>query len=253
MTSTLVLLRHGQSEWNLSGQFTGWVDVDLTAQGRDEATNGGRQLLEAGIKPAVLHTSVQLRAIRTAELALDAMQRKWIPVRRSWRLNERHYGALQGKNKKQTAEEFGADQVKVWRRSYDVPPPPLDIDSPDSGIDERYDDLPRDVLPRSECLKDVVERMLPYWHESIAPDLQQGRIVLVAAHGNSLRALVKHLDGMSDANVIELNIPTGMPLVYTLGDDLAPTGGVGALGVKGRYLDPEAATAAADAVKKQAG
>jgi 2,3-bisphosphoglycerate-dependent phosphoglycerate mutase len=250
---TLILLRHGQSEWNLSGRFTGWVDVDLTAQGCEEARNGGRQLRDAGFKPTMLHTSVQVRAIRTAELALDELRRKWIPVRRSWRLNERHYGALQGKNKKETAEEFGADQVKIWRRSYDVPPPPLSIDSPDSGIDERYADLPREVLPESECLRDVVERMLPYWHEAIAPDLRAGRVVLVAAHGNSLRALVKHLDGMSAADVVELNIPTGMPLVYELDDDLAPTGTVGALGVKGRYLDPDAAAAAADAVKKQAG
>jgi 2,3-bisphosphoglycerate-dependent phosphoglycerate mutase len=250
---TLILLRHGQSEWNLSGLFTGWVDVDLTAQGCDEARNGGRQLRDAGIKPTILHTSVQVRAIRTAELALDEMARKWIPVRRSWRLNERHYGALQGKNKKETAEEFGADQVKIWRRSYDTPPPPLSIDSPESGIDERYADLPRDVLPESECLRDVVERMLPYWHEAIAPDLRAGHVVLVAAHGNSLRALVKHLDGMSDADVVELNIPTGMPLVYELDADLAPTDDVDALGVKGRYLDPEGAAAAADAVKKQAG
>ena len=253
MTSTLVLLRHGQSEWNLSGQFTGWVDVDLSPLGCDEARNGGRQLREAGIKPDVLHTSVQVRAIRTAELALDELQRKWIPVRRSWRLNERHYGALQGKNKKETAAEFGGDQVKIWRRSYDIPPPPLAIDDPLSGIDERYDDLDRDALPRSECLRDVVTRMLPYWHDAITSDLRAGHVVLVAAHGNSLRALVKHLDGMSDAAVVELNIPTGMPLVYELDDDLALTNPVGVLGVKGRYLDPDAAIAAAEAVKKQAG
>ncbi|HEY5011637.1 MAG TPA: phosphoglyceromutase [Acidimicrobiia bacterium] len=253
MTSTLVLLRHGQSEWNLTGLFTGWVDVDLTDRGRAEATHGGRQLRDAGIAPDVLHTSVQLRAIRTAELALDELERKWIPVRRSWRLNERHYGSLQGKDKKATAAEFGADQVKVWRRSYDVPPPPLDPSDPTSGIDGRYADLPRDVLPRSECLRDVVTRMLPYWYDAIVPDLRAGKVVLVAAHGNSLRALVKHLDGMSDADVIELNIPTGMPLVYELDADLAPTGTVSALGVKGRYLDPDAAAAAADAVKKQAG
>jgi 2,3-bisphosphoglycerate-dependent phosphoglycerate mutase len=253
VTSTLVLLRHGQSEWNLSGQFTGWVDVDLTALGRDEARIGGRQLRDAGIKPDILHTSVQVRAIRTAEVALDELQRKWIPVRRSWRLNERHYGALQGKNKKETADEFGADQVKVWRRSYDVPPPPLPIDDPISGIDERYDDLPRDLIPRSECLRDVVTRMLPYWDDAIAPDLRAGKVVLVVAHGNSLRALVKHLDGMSDADVVELNIPTGMPLVYALDDDLAPAMPVGVLGVKGRYLDPDAAVAAADAVSRQAG
>jgi 2,3-bisphosphoglycerate-dependent phosphoglycerate mutase len=253
VTSTLVLLRHGQSEWNLTGLFTGWVDVDLTDLGREEAADGGRQLQAAGILPELLHTSLQVRAIRTAEIALDELKRKWIPVRRSWRLNERHYGALQGKNKKETAEEFGADQVKVWRRSYDVRPPPLAIDDPTSGIDERYDDLPRDVLPRSECLRDVVARMLPYWHEAIAPDLRRGKIVLVAAHGNSLRALVKHFDGMSDADVVELNIPTGMPLVYELDDDLSPTTPVGVLGVKGRYLDPDAAVAAADAVKRQAG
>ena len=248
-----MLLRHGQSEWNLTGLFTGWVDVDLTELGREEAAIGGRQLLAAGIRPDVLHTSLQLRAIRTAELALDSLGRKWIPVRRSWRLNERHYGALQGKNKKETAEEFGADQVKVWRRSYDVPPPPLAIDDSVSGIDERYDDLDRELLPRAECLRDVVTRMLPYWHEPIAADLRTGRTVLVAAHGNSLRALVKHLDGMSDADVVELNIPTGMPLVYELDDDLAPTTPVGVLGVKGRYLDPDAAVAAADAVNRQAG
>jgi 2,3-bisphosphoglycerate-dependent phosphoglycerate mutase len=253
VTSTLVLLRHGQSEWNLSGLFTGWVDVDLTAQGCDEARNGGRALRDAGIAPDVLHTSLQVRAIRTAELALDEMQRKWIPVRRSWRLNERHYGALQGKNKKETAEEFGADQVKVWRRSYDVPPPPMAIDDPMSGIDERYDDLGRNVLPRSECLSNVVTRMLPYWHDAIAADLQAGKVVLVAAHGNSLRALVKHLDDMSDDAVVELNIPTGMPLVYELDEYFAPTTPVGALGVKGRFLDPDAAVAAADAVKHQAG
>jgi 2,3-bisphosphoglycerate-dependent phosphoglycerate mutase len=251
VTATLVLLRHGESEWNLSGQFTGWVDVDLSARGCDEARDGGRQLAEARINPHVLHTSLQLRAIRTAELALDEMRRKWIPVRRSWRLNERHYGALQGKNKKETADEFGAEQFKLWRRSYDVPPPPLAIDDPLSGIDERYDDLPRELLPQSECLRDVVARMLPYWDDAIAPDLRAGKVVLVAAHGNSLRALVKHLDGMSDAAVVELNIPTGLPLVYELDDDLAPVNPVGLLNTKGRYLDPDAATAAAEAVKTQ--
>jgi 2,3-bisphosphoglycerate-dependent phosphoglycerate mutase len=251
MTATLVLLRHGESEWNLSGQFTGWVDVDLSARGCDEARNGGALLRAAGIKPDVLHTSLQLRAIRTAEFALDELQRKWIPVRRSWRLNERHYGALQGKNKKETAKEFGAEQFKLWRRSYDVPPPPLAIDDPISGIDERYDDLPRDLLPETECLRDVVGRMLPYWDDAIVSDLRAGKVVLVAAHGNSLRALVKHLDGMSEADVVELNIPTGMPLVYELDDDLTPTTPVGLLNTKGRYLDPDAAAAAADAVKSQ--
>jgi 2,3-bisphosphoglycerate-dependent phosphoglycerate mutase len=253
VTSTLVLLRHGQSEWNLKGLFTGWVDVDLTPAGCDEARNGGRQLRDAAVLPDVLHTSVQLRAIRTADFALDAIARSWIPVRRSWRLNERHYGALQGKDKKETAAQYGADQVKVWRRSYDVAPPPLATDDPGSGIDGRYAELPRDALPRSECLRDVGVRMLPYWYDAIVPDLRAGKVVLVVAHGNSLRALVKHLDGMSDADVVELDIPTGMPLVYELDDDLVPSGAGGALGVKGRYLDPEGAASAADAVKHQAG
>jgi 2,3-bisphosphoglycerate-dependent phosphoglycerate mutase len=253
VTATLILLRHGQSEWNVSGLFTGWVDVDLTELGREEAACGGAQVRDAGLRPDLLHTSLQVRAIRTAELALDPLGRKWIPVRRSWRLNERHYGALQGKDKKATAEEFGLDQVKVWRRSYDVPPPPLPIDAPTSGIDERYDAVPRELLPKSECLRDVVARMLPYWDDAIAPDLRAGNAVLVAAHGNSLRALVKHLDGMSDAGVVELNIPTGMPLVYELDADLRPVHDVDDLGVKGRYLDPAAAAEAADAVKRQAG
>jgi 2,3-bisphosphoglycerate-dependent phosphoglycerate mutase len=253
VSATLILLRHGQSEWNVSGLFTGWVDVDLTTLGREEAERGGVQLRDAGLLPDVLHTSLQVRAIRTAEIALDALGRKWIPVRRSWRLNERHYGALQGKNKKETADEFGLDQVKVWRRSYDVPPPPLDIDDAMSGIDERYNDVAREELPKSECLRDVVARMLPYWDDAITPDLRAGRVVLVAAHGNSLRALVKHLDDMSDDDIVELNIPTGMPLVYELDDTLRPVHETDALGVKGRYLDPAAAAAAADAVKRQAG
>ena len=253
MTATLILLRHGQSEWNVSGQFTGWVDVDLTEDGRAEAARGGAQLRDAGLRPSMLHTSLQLRAIRTAELALDELGRKWIPVRRSWRLNERHYGALQGKDKKATAEEFGLDQVKIWRRSYDVPPPPLAIDDPMSGIDERYAAVPLADLPTAECLRDVVARMLPYWDDTIAPDLRAGHVVLVAAHGNSLRALVKHLDGMSDDAVVDLNIPTGMPLVYELDRDLRPVHDADDLGVKGRYLDPAAAAEAADAVKRQAG
>jgi 2,3-bisphosphoglycerate-dependent phosphoglycerate mutase len=252
-THTLILLRHGESEWNAKNLFTGWVDVPLSEKGRSEAVSGGEQLVSAGLLPDVVHTSLLRRAITTANLALDVADRHWIPVRRSWRLNERHYGALQGKNKKDTAAEFGVDQVKVWRRSYDVPPPPLPIDDPISGIDERYADLDRDVLPQSECLRDVVERMLPYWHDAITSDLRAGKVVLVAAHGNSLRALVKHLDGMSDADVIDVDIPTGMPLVYELDDDLAPTTPVGALGVKGRYLDPDAAAAAANKVKHQAG
>jgi 2,3-bisphosphoglycerate-dependent phosphoglycerate mutase len=253
VTSRLVLLRHGQSEWNLKNLFTGWIDVDLTEQGREEARRGGTDLARAGMLPDVLHTSVQVRAIRTAELALDECARKWIPVRRSWRLNERHYGALQGKNKAETAAEHGADQVKIWRRSYDIRPPDLAIDDRNSGIDERYADVPRDVLPRAECLRDVLDRMLPWWEDAIVPDLRAGHTVLVAAHGNSLRALVKHLDGMTPAQVIELNLPTGEPLVYDLDDSLAPINGVGPGGVKGRYLDPDRALAAADAVSRQAG
>jgi 2,3-bisphosphoglycerate-dependent phosphoglycerate mutase len=255
--STLVLLRHGQSEWNLKNLFTGWVDVDLTEQGRDEARRGGRDLAAAQLLPDVLHTSVQLRAIRTAELALDECERKWIPVRRSWRLNERHYGDLQGKDKRETSEQFGADKVKVWRRSYDVRPPELDPlparNRKRWGYDDRYALLPRDVLPRSECLKDVLERMLPWWYDAIVPDLRSGATVLVAAHGNSLRALVKHLDALTPEQVVELNLPTGEPLVYELDDALRPTQRKGPGGVKGRYLDAKRALAAADAVAKQAG
>jgi 2,3-bisphosphoglycerate-dependent phosphoglycerate mutase len=250
---TLVLLRHGQSAWNLENKFTGWVDVDLTEQGRDEARRAGRDLAAAGIEADVLHTSVQVRAIRTAELALEECGRSWIPVRRSWRLNERHYGALQGRNKAETAERFGAETVKTWRRSYDVPPDPLPPDDPSSGIDARYADLPDDLLPRAECLKDVLERMLPWWYDAIVPDLRAGRTVLVVAHGNSLRALVKHLDGMSPAEVVELNLPTGEVLVYELDGALHPAAGVGPGGVRGRYLDPERAVAGADAVARQAG
>jgi 2,3-bisphosphoglycerate-dependent phosphoglycerate mutase len=252
---TLVLLRHGQSEWNLANRFTGWVDVDLSARGVDEASRAGREMQAAAVEPDVAHTSVQIRAIRTCEIALAEMGRAWIPVRRSWRLNERHYGALQGKDKRETAERFGAEQVKVWRRSYDVRPEPLAADDPTHPrADPRYRDLPPDVLPSSECLKDVVERMLPYWHDGIVPDLRAGRIVLVSAHGNSLRALVKHLDDISDRDVVELNIPTGIPLVYELDDTLRPTGPADASGVRGRYLgDPATAAAAADAVARQAG
>jgi 2,3-bisphosphoglycerate-dependent phosphoglycerate mutase len=252
---TLVLLRHGQSEWNLKNLFTGWVDVDLTDLGREEARRGGEDLARAGLRPDILHTSVQLRAIRTAEIALDECGRKWIPVRRSWRLNERHYGDLQGKDKKETAAQFGADQLKLWRRSYDVRPPPLDpmSDKQRWGYDDRYAALARDVLPASECLKDVLERMLPWWYDAIVPDLRAGETVLVAAHGNSLRALVKHLDGMPPEQVVELNLPTGEPLVYELDEELQPTQPPGPGGVCGRYLDPDRALAAADAVSKQAG
>jgi len=250
---TLVLLRHGQSTWNLENRFTGWVDVPLTGQGQDEARRAGHDLVSAGIAPDVVHTSLQARAIHTAELALHECGRSWIPVRRSWRLNERHYGALQGKDKALTTSEFGAEKVKIWRRSYDVPPDPLAIDDPNSGIDERYASLPPDALPRSECLKDVLDRMLPWWHDAIVPDLRAGATVLVAAHGNSLRALVKHLDGMTPEAVVELNLPTGEVLVYELDREFRPPAAVGPGGVRGRYLDPTRAVAAAAAVAKQAG
>ncbi len=255
MPATLVLLRHGQSEWNLQNLFTGWIDVDLSELGREEARRGGRDLAAAGVAPDVVHTSVQVRAIHTAELALDESGRTWIPVRRSWRLNERHYGDLQGRNKKDTTEKFGAEEVKKWRRSYDIRPPELDpFGEPERwGYDQRYVALPRDVLPASECLKDVLERMLPWWYDAIVPDLRTGATVLVAAHGNSLRALVKHLDGMTSEAVVELNVPTGEPLVYELDDDMLPVHDVGPGGVKGRYLDPERAIAAASDVAKQAG
>jgi 2,3-bisphosphoglycerate-dependent phosphoglycerate mutase len=247
-TSTLILLRHGQSTWNLENRFTGWIDVDLTELGEQEAVTAGELMLAEGLEPATLHTSLQKRAIRTAELALRVMDRQWIPVRRSWRLNERHYGALQGLDKKQTADEFGADQVKIWRRAYATPPPALDDAARDAQAeDPRYADLPRDLLPATECLADVVDRMMPYWYDDIVPDLEQHGTVLVAAHGNSLRALVKHLDGISDDDIVELNIPTGFPRVYELDDRLAVVG-------EGRYLgDAAAAEAAAEAVAKQAG
>jgi 2,3-bisphosphoglycerate-dependent phosphoglycerate mutase len=244
--ATLILLRHGQSTWNQENRFTGWVDADLSDQGRGEAVAAGEMLLEHEVLPDVVHTSLQKRAIRTAELTLAACERLWIPVRRSWRLNERHYGALQGKNKRETAEEFGLDQVKVWRRSYATPPPPLDLDDPTHPrFDPRYASLPTDVLPASECLADVVDRMLPYWYDGIAPDLHAGAVVIVSAHGNSLRALVKHLDGLSDDEVVDLNIPTGQPLVYDLGPRLEIK--------SSRYLDPDAAASAAIAVAQQAG
>ena len=251
----LVLLRHGQSQWNADNLFTGWVDVDLTARGRAEARHSGEDLLAAGIEVDVVHTSLQKRAIRTAEIALDVTDRMWIPVRRSWRLNERHYGALQGKNKATTTAEFGADQVKIWRRSYDVPPPPLDVDDPmHPRHDPRYVNVPPDLLPASECLKDVLGRLLPYWNDAIVADLRTGMTVLLAAHGNSLRALVKHLDGISDDAITELNIPTGIPLVYELTADLTPTGTADDDGVRGSYLgDAAAVRAAADEVARQAG
>jgi 2,3-bisphosphoglycerate-dependent phosphoglycerate mutase len=245
--STLILLRHGESTWNRENRFTGWTDVPLTETGIAEAHTAGRLLREAGIKPAVAHTSLLIRAISTLNIALDDMGRSWIPVRRSWRLNERHYGDLQGLNKKETSDKFGTEQVFAWRRSYDTPPPPLDAaDERHPGNDERYENLAPDVLPATECLKDVVVRMMPYWFDAIVPDLAAHRSVIVGAHGNSLRALVKHLDDISDDDIAELNIPTGIPLVYTLDDDFRK--------VASKYLgDPEAAAAAAEAVAKQAG
>ena len=243
---TLVLLRHGESEWNAKNLFTGWVDVALSEKGRAEAERGGTLLTEAGVLPDVVHTSVLRRAITTAHLSLDACDRHWVPVRRSWRLNERHYGALQGKDKKATLEEFGEEQFMLWRRSYDTPPPPLDDSSEWSQVgDPRYADLPDEIKPRTECLADVVDRMLPYWYDAIVPDLRTGRTVCVAAHGNSLRALVKHLDGISEEAVVGLNIPTGIPLVYKLDADMRPR-------VRGgQYLDPEAAADAIAAVANQ--
>ncbi len=251
MTSTLILLRHGQSEWNQLNLFTGWVDVDLTELGRAEAARGGEQLAAANILPTVVHTSLQLRAIRTAELSLDAMGRKWLPVRRSWRLNERHYGALQGKDKKQTVAQYGAEQVLLWRRSFDTSPPELAINAEHSGIDDRYSTLTPDVLPKAECLQDVIVRMLPYWHDAIVADLRAGETVMVAAHGNSLRGLVMHLDGMTSEAVVDLNIPTGLPLVYELDDALQPVNHDSDLGVRGRYLDRAAAALAIEGVKAQ--
>ena len=245
MTYTLVLLRHGESEWNAKNLFTGWVDVNLTDKGRAEAVRGGELLKGADVLPDVVHTSLQRRAINTAAIALDAADRHWIPVKRSWRLNERHYGALQGKDKKQTLAEFGEEKFMTWRRSFDVPPPPLADDDEFSQVgDPRYADL-GDELPRTECLKDVIARLLPYYDDEIVPDLKAGKTVLIAAHGNSLRAIVKHLDGISDADIAGLNIPTGMPLVYQLDENLKP------LVAGGEYLDPEAAAAAAAAVANQ--
>jgi 2,3-bisphosphoglycerate-dependent phosphoglycerate mutase len=246
MTYTLVLLRHGESDWNAKNLFTGWVDVGLSAKGEAEARRGGELLVEKSVLPDVVHTSVLRRAIRTAEIALDTADLLWLPVRRSWRLNERHYGALQGKDKAQIRDAYGDEQFMLWRRSYDVPPPPLPDDDEFSQVgDPRYATLPSELVPRTECLADVVDRMLPYWYDAIVPDLRSGRTVIVVAHGNSLRALVKHLDQISDAEIAGLNIPTGIPLVYELDADLRP--------VKpgGEYLDAEAAEKAAAAVAAQ--
>ncbi len=245
MTYHLILLRHGNSIWNQKNLFTGWVDVDLTEQGRAEAKRAGELLGESGLKPDVLFTSVLKRAINTAHIALDQIDRNWIPTFRSWRLNERHYGALQGLDKAETLEKYGPEQFQLWRRSYDTPPPPIADDAEYSQAgDDRYADL-GEQLPRTECLKDVLERMLPYWESDISQKLRQSKTVLVTAHGNSLRALVKHLDGISNADIAELNIPTGIPLYYKLNEQLKP------VNPGGEYLDPAAAAAGAAAVANQ--
>lgn len=245
MTYHLILLRHGNSIWNQKNLFTGWVDVDLTEQGRAEAKRAGELLGESGLKPDVLFTSVLKRAINTAHIALDQIDRNWIPTFRSWRLNERHYGALQGLDKAETLEKYGPEQFQLWRRSYDTPPPPIADDAEYSQAgDDRYADL-GEQLPRTECLKDVLERMLPYWESDISQQLRQSKTVLVTAHGNSLRALVKHLDGISNADIAELNIPTGIPLYYKLNEQLKP------VNPGGEYLDPAAAAAGAAAVANQ--
>jgi 2,3-bisphosphoglycerate-dependent phosphoglycerate mutase len=242
--ATLVLLRHGESEWNASNQFTGWVDVDLTEKGRGEAVRSGKLIAEHHLQPDVVYTSLLRRAITTAHLALDTADRLWIPVRRSWRLNERHYGSLQGLNKAEIKERYGEEQFMAWRRSYDTPPPPIEKGSRYSqDTDPRYADIGGG--PLTECLADVVARFLPYFTDVIVPDLRAGKTVLIAAHGNSLRALVKYLDGMSDEEVVSLNIPTGIPLRYDLDADMSPTL------PGGSYLDPEAAAAGAAAVASQ--
>lgn len=244
MSNTLILLRHGQSEWNEKNLFTGWVDVRLTEKGRGEAANAGKLLTESGLLPDVLHTSMLSRAIQTANLALESADRMWVPVRRSWRLNERHYGALQGLDKAETLQKYGEEQFMEWRRSFDTPPPALDDSSEWSqSADPRYADIDGE-RPRTECLKDVIERLVPYWQNEILGDLNAGKTVLVTAHGNSLRALVKHLEGISDEDIAALNIPTGMPLVYDIDENGAALGA-------GRYLDPEAAAAGAAAVAAQ--
>jgi 2,3-bisphosphoglycerate-dependent phosphoglycerate mutase len=242
---TLILLRHGNSDWNQKNLFTGWVDVELSDQGRAEAHRAGELLAESGLKPDLLYTSRLKRAINTAHIALNAADRSWIDVKRDWRLNERHYGALQGKDKAQTLAEYGPEMFQTWRRSFDVPPPPIDDnDQYSQAHDDRYADLNGNV-PKTECLKDVLERMLPFWLSDIQPDLKSGKTVLVTAHGNSLRALVKHLDGVSDEDIAELNIPTGIPLVYKLDENFKP------VVAGGEYLDPEAAAAGAAAVAAQ--
>ncbi|MEY2815585.1 MAG: hypothetical protein RJA78_161 [Actinomycetota bacterium] len=242
---TLILLRHGNSVWNQENLFTGWVDVDLSDLGRQEAKRAGELLAESGLRPDLLYTSRLKRAINTAHIALNAAERSWIDVKRDWRLNERHYGALQGKDKAQTLAEYGPEQFQIWRRSFDVPPPPIDDnDKYSQAHDERYAGL-GDALPKTECLKDVLIRMMPLWENEISQDLVAGKTVLVTAHGNSLRALVKHLDGVGDDEIAELNIPTGIPLVYKLDANFKP------LVAGGEYLDPDAAAAGAAAVANQ--
>jgi 2,3-bisphosphoglycerate-dependent phosphoglycerate mutase len=249
----LVLLRHGESIWNEKGLFTGWVDVGLSERGVHEAVRAGKLLAAAGLLPDVVHTSLLARAIRTTELALEAAERQWVPVHRSWRLNERHYGDLQGKSKEQTRLEYGDEQYMLWRRSYDVPPPPIPPGSDLAAArDPRYGAVAPDALPDSECLKDVLVRMLPYWYDAIVPGLHDGRLVLVSAHGNSLRALVKHLDGIPDEEIADLNLPTGVPLLYELDERMRPLGPIDPrFGVSGTYLDFEAAASSIASVKNQ--
>ena len=245
MSYTLILLRHGESQWNEKNLFTGWVDVSLSAKGEKEAKRAGELFREKKLFPEILHTSLLKRAINTAEIALNECERHWIPVRRSWRLNERHYGALQGKNKSETLAKYGEEQFQLWRRSFDVPPPPIeDSNEYSQANDLRYKEL-GSALPKTECLLDVINRIIPYWNDSIIPDLQSGKNVLVTAHGNSLRALVKHLDGISDREIAALNIPTGIPLSYELDKDFRP------IKSGGEYLDLEAARIAIEAVANQ--
>jgi 2,3-bisphosphoglycerate-dependent phosphoglycerate mutase len=245
MARNLVVVRHGHSEWNEKNLFTGWVDVNLAPRGVTEAAAAGEQMKKAGLRFDVAHTSLLTRAVRTANLALEVMDMQWLPVNRTWRLNERHYGSLQGKDKVEMAAQFGADQIKVWRRSYDVPPPPVTRDHQDHPAnDPRYRLLAPDAMPASECLKDVVARVLPWWHDSVVPQLRANLDVLVVAHGNSLRALIKHLEGIGDNDIVELNVPTGMPRLYRFKEDLT-------FAEPPRYLDEAAAKAGAEAVKNQ--
>lgn len=245
MRYTLILLRHGESQWNEKNLFTGWVDVPLSSKGEQEAKRAGELFREKNLLPEILHTSLLKRAINTAEIALNECERHWIPVRRSWRLNERHYGSLQGKNKTETLAMYGEEKFQLWRRSFDVPPPPIEDSSEYSQASElRYREMGT-AVPKTECLLDVINRMVPYWSDSIIPDLQSGKNVLVTAHGNSLRALVKHLDGVGDKEIAGLNIPTGIPLLYQLDEDFRP------IKSGGEYLDPYAAQTAIEAVANQ--